>query len=52
MERVQHNIPPELRKVSAEELAQRRVVHFDKLEPDWDAFADAQVEGHCRGHFV
>ena len=51
MERVQHNIPPELRNVSAEELAQLRVVHFDKLEPDWDAFADSQVEGRRRGQF-
>ena len=51
MERVQHEIPAELRDVPADELAQRRVVHFNKLEPDWDAFADSQVEGRRRGQF-
>ena len=51
MERVQHDIPAELQGVPADELAQRRVVHFDNLEADWDAFADSQVEGRRRGQF-
>lgn len=49
MERVKHEIPSELKNVSIDELARTRVVRFDELEPDWDAFADSQVEGRRRG---
>ena len=51
MDRVQHIISPELKSVSIEELANRRVIRYDELEPDWDAFADSQVEGRRRGQF-
>ena len=51
MDRVQHIIPPELKDVSIEELANRRVVRYSELEPDWDAFADSQIEGRRRGQF-
>ena len=51
MDRIQHTISPELKDVSIEELADRRVVRYGELEPDWDAFADSQVEGRRRGQF-
>ncbi|PPR09028.1 MAG: hypothetical protein CFH41_02847 [Alphaproteobacteria bacterium MarineAlpha11_Bin1] len=51
MERVQHDIPPEVRNMTADELVRRRVVHFKKLKPDWNAFADSQIEGRRRGQF-
>lgn len=51
MERVKHDIPSELKDVSIDDLAKTRVVRFDDLEPDWDAFADSQVEGRRRAQF-
>lgn len=51
MDRVQHDIPTELIGVSIEELAGSRVVRYGDLEPDWDAFADSQIEGRRRGQF-
>lgn len=51
MDRVQHTIPPELKDVSIEELADQRVVRYGELEPDWDAFADSRIEGRRRGQF-
>ena len=51
MDRVQHIIPPELKDVSIEELADQRVVRYGELEPDWDAFADSQIEGRRRGQY-
>ena len=51
MDRVQHIIPPELKDVSIEELANRRIVRYRELEPEWDAFADSQIEGRRRGQF-
>ena len=44
MDRVQHIIPPELKDVSIEELANRRVVRYGELEPDWDAFDSPTYE--------
>ena len=51
MDRIQHDIPAELRDVSIEELADKRIVRYGDLEPDWDAFADSQLEGRRRGQF-
>ena len=51
MNRVQHNISTELKDVSIEDLADQRVVRYSELEPDWDAFADSQIEGRRRGQF-
>ena len=51
MERVQHEIPADLKGVPADELARGRVVRYNDLEADWDAFADSQVEGRRRGQF-
>ena len=51
MERVQHEIPADLKDVPADEVARRRVVHYHDLEVDWDAFADSRVEGRRRGQF-
>ena len=51
MDRVQHNIPHELKDLTIEELADQRVVRYDELEPDWDAFAESQTEGRRRGQF-
>ena len=51
MDRIQHDIPVDLKDVSIEELADRRIVRYSDLEPDWDAFADSQLEGRRRGQF-
>ena len=51
MDRIQHDIPVDLKDVSIEELADRRIVRYGDLEPDWDAFADSQLEGRRRGQF-
>lgn len=51
MDRVHHAIPPELEDISLDDLVNRQVVRYADLEPDWDAFADSQVEGRRRGQF-
>ena len=43
MDRIQHTISPELKDVSIEELADRRVVRYGELEPDWE---DIQRDAH------
>ena len=51
MERVKHEVPAEFKGLSIQELAERQVVRYKELEPDWDAFADSQVEGRRRAQF-
>jgi mannose-6-phosphate isomerase-like protein (cupin superfamily) len=45
---IRHAVPEDLRNVSLDELIKTRVARFDEIEPDWDAFADSQVEGRRR----
>ena len=51
MQRVKHEIPSDYRDVSIDELAERQVVRYGALEPDWDAFADSQIEGRRRAQY-
>ena len=37
--------------MSIDQLAERQVVRYGELEPDWDAFADSQVEGRRRAQY-
>ena len=48
MPSIKHSVPDDLKTVSLEELLSKRVARFDEIEPDWDAFADLQVEGRRR----
>lgn len=48
MPSIKHSVPEELRNVSLDEILKTRVARFDEIEPDWDAFADSQVEGRRR----
>ena len=48
MQSIKHSVAEELRDVPLEELIKKRVARFDEIEPDWDAFADSQVEGRRR----
>jgi quercetin dioxygenase-like cupin family protein len=43
-----HPRPPELRDASLEEIMARYVARFCDREPDWNAFADAQIDGYRR----
>ena len=40
--------PSELENVSIEEIAKRYVVRFGERKPDWNAFADAAIDGDRR----
>lgn len=43
-----HPIPDELKGMKLEELADHHVGRFLEKTPDWDAFADARVDGYKR----
>ncbi|MDE0058302.1 MAG: cupin domain-containing protein [Defluviicoccus sp.] len=51
MQRVKHEVPGAYRDMTIDELAERQVVRYGELEPDWDAFADSQIEGRRRAQF-
>ena len=48
MTEVLHPKPPEVANLSIEDIAQRYVARFIDRRPDWDAFADARIEGYRR----
>lgn len=48
---VKHEIPSELKGVPLESLIKRYVRHYKDIAPDWDAFADSQIEGRRRAQF-
>lgn len=41
-------IPPDIAGLSIEEIAERCTARFRDRRPDWDAFADARIEGFRR----
>src|ERR671935_2257051 len=43
-----HPRPPELVGVPIEDIMQKYVGRFREKKPDWDAFADARIEGYKR----
>lgn len=48
MTQVQHQKDSEVADLSIQEIAEKYVARFIDREPDWDAFADARVEGYKR----
>jgi quercetin dioxygenase-like cupin family protein len=48
MQIARHERPPELRDASLEQIMGRYVARFKDRTPDWNAFADAQIEGNRR----
>jgi mannose-6-phosphate isomerase-like protein (cupin superfamily) len=48
MPSIKHLVPDELKNVPLEELLVKRVARFSEIQPDWDAFADSQIEGRRR----
>lgn len=48
MTQVLHPKPPEVANLTLEEIAQRYVARYIDRKPDWDAFADARVDGYRR----
>ncbi len=49
MSSVKHERPAEIRSLSNDEIFGRYVKHFADITSDWNAFADAQIDGHRRG---
>jgi mannose-6-phosphate isomerase-like protein (cupin superfamily) len=43
-----HTMPPEVAKLSLEEIALRYIGRFRDKVPDWAAFEDAKIEGYRR----
>ena len=43
-----HPMPPEVAALSLEQIAEKYVARFRDRVADWDAFADARVEGYKR----
>ena len=43
-----HAMPPEVAKLSPEEIAERYIGRFKDKVPDWAAFEDAKIEGYRR----
>ena len=48
MPAARHPRPPELERVSLEEIERRYVARFRDRKPDWNAFEDAKQEGYRR----
>lgn len=48
MTAIRHEAPEALRRIALEELLKTRVARFGEIPPDWDAFADSQIEGRRR----
>mgnify|MGYP001551719930 FL=1 len=46
-----HQPVPEVAAMPLEEIIERYTARFDKIEADWNAFADSKVEGRRRGQF-
>ena len=46
-----HKKPPEVADLTLEEIAQRYIARFIDRQPDWDAFADARVDGYRRAQY-
>lgn len=51
MNSIKHSVPDELKNVPLAELIEKRVARFEQIEPDWDAFADSQIEGRKRAQY-
>jgi mannose-6-phosphate isomerase-like protein (cupin superfamily) len=43
-----HQKPPEVEGLSLEEIAERYTARFRDRKADWDAFADARIDGYRR----
>jgi oxalate decarboxylase/phosphoglucose isomerase-like protein (cupin superfamily) len=43
-----HPMPPEVAALSLEQIAEKYVARFKDRVADWDAFADARIEGYKR----
>jgi oxalate decarboxylase/phosphoglucose isomerase-like protein (cupin superfamily) len=43
-----HPMPPDIAALSLDEIAQKYVARFRDRKADWDAFADARVDGYKR----
>src|SRR2546427_6527896 len=43
-----HPMPPDIAALSLEQIAEKYVARFRDRKADWDAFADARIEGYKR----
>ncbi|WP_022958197.1 cupin domain-containing protein [Spongiibacter tropicus] len=48
MATARHPRPPELKDASLDDIMKRYVARFKDRSPDWDAFADANIDGYRR----
>src|SRR5579885_2128602 len=48
MSQAVHTKPPEVAGLSVEQIAERYTARFRDRKADWDAFADARIEGYKR----
>ncbi|HTY68226.1 MAG TPA: cupin domain-containing protein [Alphaproteobacteria bacterium] len=46
-----HTPAPEVAALPLEEIIQRHTRRFGEIEPDWNAFADSQIEGTRRAQY-
>ena len=51
MPSIKHAVDPTCEGIPLQDLLKTRVARFDRIEPDWDAFADSQVEGRRRAQY-
>ena len=51
MKLARHRRPPELEGASLEDIMSRYVGRFRDKTPDWNAFADASIEGNRRAQY-
>ena len=51
MSKPRHERSPEIRDLSLDEILRTHVRRFGEIEPDWNAFADSQIEGRRRGQY-
>ena len=48
MSAARHARPPDIADLTLEQIAERYVARFGDREPDWNAFADARIDGYRR----
>jgi mannose-6-phosphate isomerase-like protein (cupin superfamily) len=46
-----HTPSPQVAAMSLDQIIERYTARFKKIDPDWNAFADSQMEGRKRGQY-
>ncbi len=51
MTATRHQPAPDVAKLSLDDIVGKYTARFSQIEPDWNAFADSQIEGRKRGQY-